>query len=136
MNALLAEAAIKDETNVTMQTEPKPLKSFLLNPIGQVLQVPPAQPGHHEVLGQAPVRNQICVLLPLLHNASAKLTEITKDMKLANKKLTTALPLLAKPPPWPWKQKQRPSSPTKCDVLDYTPKTHGQSCRDKCEGAN
>ena len=103
VNALLAEAAIRDETNVTTQTELKPLKSLMLNPIGKVLQVPPAQPGHHEVLGQAQDRNQLCVLQPLLHNASAKLTEITKDMKLANEKLTTALPLLAKPPPWPWK---------------------------------
>ena len=94
-------------TNVKTQIEPKPPRSPLLKLIDNDPQVHPVQPDHPEVLAQVQARSQLHVSQFLRH--------------------IFGLPLLEKPPPWPWKQKQRLSSLLKCDALDYSPKTHGHA---------
>ena len=101
------------------QIEPSLPKEHSWKPIDKDPQVPHVQPDRHEAPVQVQAHNQRHAQL-----LNAKLIEMFVPSPLG------------KPPPWPWKQTQRPSSLMKCDEQDYSLTTLGHALLSKNASAN
>ena len=101
------------------QIEPSPPKELSWKLIDKDPQVPHVQPDRHEVPGQVQAHNQ-------------------RHAQLLNVKLIEMFvpSPLGKPPPWPWKLTQRPSSLMKCGEQDYSLTAPGHALLSKNASAN